>query len=153
MKKLFIALFCVTLLSACGTLGGQNLPYDVVGQTGIVKKGKVIAMKAVNVKAQTSYSMQTLGSTTGGALGAALGSKFGSGKGQQLATLIGGLAGAAAGSAAMENGHDRGTQFILTVDGYQTAVVLTANIDPTIRPGDFVQLVYFGSRVTNIYKI
>lgn len=152
MKKFLIAMFFATMLSACGTLGVNNMEPGVVGQTATIKAAKVIAIKAVTVKSQSSYAVKTLGSSTGGALGAALGNKIGNGKGRQLATLLGGLAGAAAGSAAMETGFDRGIQFILAVDGQQRAVVMTANIDPTIRPGDLVNLVYYGNKVTNIYK-
>lgn len=151
--KTIISLFIIALLSACSTVGGNHLPSNVVGNTGFVRQGKVISMTAVTVKATRSYAVNALGATTGGVLGTALARKVGKGSGNQLAMLVGGVLGTAAGAAAMEGGYDRGTQFVLQFNGKTEAVILTANVDPMIRPGDLVQLVYFGGQVTNIQRL
>jgi len=154
--KAINALVCFVLaisLTACGTLGVEHMDAGVVGQQLQTRTAKVIDIKPVSVRSKTSYSVKALGATTGGALGAAIGNKVGRGKGQQLATLLGGMIGTAAGSAAMENGSDRGTQLILSTSSGTEAVVMTANIDPRIRAGDMVRLVYLGGRVTNVYKL
>lgn len=124
-------LWCVLMLSACGTVGNTTGGAAASGASGY---GVVQSIEL----APQGDSRLGMGTLAGGVVGGVLGSQMGSGKGRTAATLGGAAAGAYIGHQ-MEKGKGDAYQFTIRMDNgtYQT---VTQGSSADFRVGDRVQV-------------
>lgn len=151
MKKLFIALLMVGLLTGCG-IGDTNTTYDraQIGRQGTTSVGRIISMTQIEIAGQNEGGT-LVGAGLGGVAGGIAGSTIGKGKGSDLMALagaaVGALAGGAMGGAAQQAAtHDTAYEFLVQRGSSNNVISVVQTNELGLKPGDNVILVTIDGR-------
>ena len=122
-NSLAVAVVCLTIagiLTACNFSTQSRYNYSEVGKIQVVNFGTVVAVRDIDIIANTS----PLGGMAGGAAGAAAGSQIGSGTGS-IAGAVGGAVGGILIGAALEQAirNRGGVEYTVTLENGKTLTV------------------------------
>jgi outer membrane lipoprotein SlyB len=125
LQKLLVLTF-VLLIAGCNFSTQTRYNYEEVGKIQVVNFGTVVAIRDIDIIAQTSPA----GGIVGGVGGAIGGSKIGSGTGSIAGGVAGAVAGAVVGSALEQAIRNRGgVEYTVTLQNGKTLTV-AQNVSP-----------------------
>jgi len=116
----FVLLAVAGLLTACNFSTQSRYNYKEVGKIQVVNFGTVVAVRDIDIIANTS----PLGAMAGGAAGAAAGSQIGSGTGSVVGAVGGAVGGILVGAALEQAIRNRGgVKYTVTLKNGKTLTV------------------------------
>jgi len=120
MRAFFISVISVALLGGCQFATQTRYNYSEVGKIQVVKFGTVVALRPIDIVAETSSA----GSVTGGVGGAVAGSHVGGGSGAVVGTVAGAMLGLEAGAALEQAIRNReGVEYTVVLENGKTLTV------------------------------
>jgi len=120
MKKISFLIIIASLLISCDYATQTRYGYSEVGQVRVVQFGTVIAVRDIDIIADSSVG----GAIAGGAAGAAVGGNVGGGTGTAVAVVTGAVVGATAGAALERAIRQRGgVEYTVVLENGKTITV------------------------------